>query len=349
MQEFREFRRINEVVSFVFSRDNRCLVCGTANKLFMYDIETGARYTSKENDGASMLDISASGRLVVSCLDRTIAVWWLPEFKQRIKWRDPACGSVIVVKLIQYQTSGPPFVLAGYMNCKISIVNLEGFTIKRFIGHNSPIMDIAVFACINRFAAISANARVKIWDYESGECIGKMRVSDVKYANQALALTKDCRTLAVGTWSGTIVMCDPILMKVVRKLEVHNRSIAALAFNHDDSIMASTSNDLTIRLWHLASGECFQTMIIPTMLGVSSALCFSWDGRMLATSEAGWGKTPRNMQLHATVRGLIPGFYTFQVWSLCHQPLQRIIPRVVVQLVGMYMFEAMKQVKMTDF
>lgn len=347
MQDFREFRRIDEVISFVFSRDNRCLVCGTVNKLFMYDIETGVRYTS-ETDGASMLDISASGTLVVSGRDRTIAVWWLPEFKQRIKWHNPTCGTVNVVKLIKYQTSGPHFVLAGYENCKISIVNMQGFTLKQFIGHNSPIMDIAVFACINRFAAVSSNGRVKVWDYESGECIGKMRVSDTKYGNRALAITKNCRTLAVGTWSGAIVMCDPILMKVVRKLEVHNRSIAALAFNHDDSIMASTSNDLTIRLWHLASGECFQTMIIPIMMGVSSALCFSWDGRMLATSEAGWGKTPRNTQLHATVRGLIPNFYTFQVWSLRHQPLQRIIPRVVVQLVGMYMIEAMKQVKMTD-
>jgi WD40 repeat protein len=69
----------------------------------------------------------------------------------------------------------------------------------------------------------------------------------------------------------------------LQTLEGHSRSVSAAAFSRDGQLLASASDDGTVRLWNPATGEPVQTLE-----GHSdwvSAVAFSRDGQLLASAS----------------------------------------------------------------
>ncbi|MGE3357345.1 MAG: NB-ARC domain-containing protein, partial [Acidimicrobiia bacterium] len=67
-------------------------------------------------------------------------------------------------------------------------------------------------------------------------------------------------------------------------LHGHEREVSGVAFNHDGSMLATTSHDLTVRLWNPHEPEAAPT-ILHGHEGVVSGVAFNHDGSMLATTS----------------------------------------------------------------
>jgi WD40 repeat protein len=57
----------------------------------------------------------------------------------------------------------------------------------------------------------------------------------------------------------------------------------SVCFSPDGSVLASGSNDQTVRLWNSHTGECLRQFQGHT--GLISSICFSPDGSVLASSS----------------------------------------------------------------
>ncbi|CAH0044544.1 unnamed protein product [Clonostachys solani] len=88
-------------------------------------------------------------------------------------------------------------------------------------------------------------------------------------------------TTGVKLSSGLCINWDAACTHV---LEGHTEAIIAVRFSHDGCLVASSSYDLTVRIWDTSSGQCIQTL---NFAGHNVSTSFSCDRRLLAMASRG--------------------------------------------------------------
>jgi WD40 repeat protein len=88
-------------------------------------------------------------------------------------------------------------------------------------------------------------------------------------------------TVALLLPSTSIPLCaQQSSVELIATLAGHTKKIEAIEFSHDGQSLATSSKDKTVRLWNVATGECFATIAGDGAL--PSKLSWSYDDRRLA-------------------------------------------------------------------
>jgi WD40 repeat protein len=100
--------------------------------------------------------------------------------------------------------------------------------------------------------------------------------------HNALAVSPDGRTLAVGRADGTIALLDAASGRSLATLTGHQLRVTLLAFTADQRTLASGGADGTVRLWSLATHS--ELFVLERWASHGpKALAFSPDGTTLVT------------------------------------------------------------------
>ena len=132
-------------------------------------------------------------------------------------------------------------------------------------------------------------AQVILWNVDNGEQVDILdgSVPGVYILNQAvfaLAINHQNQRLAVGTYSGVIVIWDLKTSQQIYSLKGHNHWVRALAFTPDGTRLASGAEDRTVKLWDMASGQ--EVLSVKGPGGAITALTFNADGDSLIAAGA---------------------------------------------------------------
>ena len=119
--------------------------------------------------------------------------------------------------------------------------------------------------------------RLICWKTENGQILHE---KDFKSTGFALAISNDGQRFAVAGKDASIAIHDAQNFEKLNHFRAHDGAITKLAYHPKLPIIASSSADLTIRLWNTETGEHLKTLIGPSR--TIRSLVFNASGTRLA-------------------------------------------------------------------
>jgi WD40 repeat protein len=136
-------------------------------------------------------------------------------------------------------------------------------------------------------ATAGENGRLRLFDAATGRSAGQFTGEQPAY--NCVAFSRTSRFLAAGgaRFNGAGphlgLIFDVRTRKQVAKLEGHTRPVVAIAFGPGDALLATASQDNSVRLWEGRTWKLLHTLTGHT--GMVRGLAFSPDGTLLATGS----------------------------------------------------------------
>ncbi|KAI9772504.1 MAG: hypothetical protein M1840_000709 [Geoglossum simile] len=295
------------VNTVVFSPDGQLLASASADNIIrLWDTKTGAPIATFKGHSGSVTAVAFSldGRLLASASDGSAVRLW------RSKRVAPG-SSDSTVRLWDLKAGAPRGILKGHSNpindiafspdsqllasaSSDSTIRLwdskTGAPRGTLEGHFLQVNAVAFSLDGHLLASASCDCTVRLWDPKTGAPQGTLRghsslVSTVAFSpdGQLLASASDDSTRLwdskTGVLRGTLEGYSHIQIPFPHPLRPAN----ATAFSPDGKLLASVSQDSTIRLWDSKTGAPLSTLV-----GHSSSVntvAFSPDGQLLASAS----------------------------------------------------------------
>ncbi|MCR9166368.1 MAG: FHA domain-containing protein [Nannocystaceae bacterium] len=241
----------------------------------------------------------SDGRLVSASSDRTARVWSLEDPGNPVV----LSGHADEIHALEVSPSGDA-IFTGGLDGTLRRWNVSEGTSVAMPGHEGEILALRLSPDGAQLASASADRRARLWDLDSMKALVLRRHTEPV---QALAFGRS-RWLATGGGDGMVFVWDLTSShpdEKPRELVGHQQSVTGLAFTRDNEVLASASNDQTIRLWRLDTGR---ELVLPGHDGVVSSLSVVDDGALLVSSG-----------FDGTVR----------VWPLAHRSFTALVCEVV--------------------
>ncbi len=228
-------------------------------------------HTASVNEVAFLPD----GRLISVSSDRTVRIWSLD-----------APGSPVVlsghtdeIHALEVSPKGDVFFTGGLDGTLLQWTVADGSAVA-MTGHEGEILALALSPDGTQLASGSADQRARLWDLSTMKALVLRRHTE---AVQSVAFGRN-RWLATGGGDRTVLVWDLNSEhpdEAPRELAGHVQSVTSLAFTRDNEVLASASNDETIRLWRLDTGR---ELLLPGHDGVVSSLSLADNGTLLVSA-----------------------------------------------------------------
>jgi WD40 repeat protein len=242
---------------------------------------------------AASIAVSFDGRILASGSDdNTIKLWHLGTGELLHTFTGES-GRVLTIALgPDGQTLASSHKTSDRSSIKIWHLG-TGQLLRTLTGHNKWIYSLAISP--DGKTLVSGGHKIKLWDLDTGEALGTL-VGHKKWV-YSLAISADAQTLASSGGDKTVKIWDlnsqvqSVLNSStlrsqqlpLRTLTGHSDWVRAVAISPDGQILASGSDDNTIKLWHLHTGK-----LLRTLAGHSDwvlSLAISPDGQTLISGS----------------------------------------------------------------
>jgi WD40 repeat protein len=259
------------VTGAVFSADCRYIVSGSRDTTVkLWDVETGRELETflGHTDSVESVAISADGDFVASASrDGTIRIWSTKTGKEFSRLEENA-DSVV------FSPDGKFLFISSPSGVKFLDLKKRKITGVFPVENSIP----ASFGLDRRF--ITFNLRnIKLWNAETA-----MEIQSANNLISAISLGNDGRSIAAGTWNGTVFLWNTEGKKQPVKFPGHPQKINSVSFDSTSRYIVTASEDKRLIIWD-TQDVCNYKDFTGHSGGVNSAV-FSSDDRFIVSASS---------------------------------------------------------------
>lgn len=263
----------NPIYTVAISPDGEILASGSKQEIKLWNLRTGAGLRTLSGHTGNVLSVvfSPDGQTLLSGSGDGTAILWDVNSGQ-IRRILPHSGWVSVVG---FSSDGKTAISCSH-NQGIKLWEVQTGSLLYSLDGFNP-MAIASFG--RTFASSGGPSAIKLWDTITGKLSNTLSVPEVPGGGiRAIALSRDGWTLAHAmSGNSRLTVWDLRKREVLYTLDGHSDVINAIAFSPDGQILASSSQDRTLKLWNLRTGKLLHS------LEGQGAIAFSRDGKTLVS------------------------------------------------------------------
>lgn len=251
------------VLNVTFSPDSKTLLSTSAdNTVRLWDRSSGTLLQVLEDHVISpYIAISPDGKLIAcGAEDGSIYLWRLSEGKIISTLK----GHTASVRSLAFSSDGL-FVASGSDDATVRIWDVADGNLRyTFTGHTSNVFTVAFAPMQHWLISGSADGTIRIWNADDGSSWGAVVASQPTYTVYSVAFSPNIYPIVLGLGEPEIGFTyEPLGFNgpyAIRFLTGqnsvppgpflgHTNSVRAVAYSSDGSVIASGSDDNTVRLW----------------------------------------------------------------------------------------------------
>lgn len=262
----------NEINSIALSPNGKLLVSGGTQEIKIWNLETGEVIKTLSGHGGKIwsLAFSFDGKTLVSGSgDGTVILWDIDSGKMSQSFNHKGWVNTVSFNI------DAKFVLSGSHDKGIKIWDVTTGNLVATLEGNIPM----TIAAQGRLLASGSEAKtIKLWDIPKQELFKTLPLPEGFGENlRTLALSREGFILAyVMSGKSPIFIWDLRTEKVINSSESNRELVNGLAISPNNLFFASSSQDNTLKLWHLPTGKLLQTV------EGYGAIAWSRDSQLLA-------------------------------------------------------------------
>ncbi|XP_068698123.1 pre-mRNA-processing factor 17-like [Montipora capricornis] len=171
------------------------------------------------------------------------------------------------VSCIRFFPRSAHLLLSCSMDCKIKLWEVYGKRrcLRTFMGHSKAVRDISFNNPGTQFLSAAYDRYVKLWDTETGECIGRFTNRKIPYCVKFNPDEDKQHLFVCGTSDKKILTWDTRANEIVQEYDRHLGAVNTITFVDQNRRFVTTSDDKSIRVWEWDIPVDFKYIAEPSM------------------------------------------------------------------------------------
>ncbi len=187
------------------------------------------------------------------------------------------------VAVIKWFPRSAHLILSGSMDNRVKLweVYNNRRCVRTFNGHKMAVKDVDFNNSGDKFLSTSYDRHIKLWDTETGECVGRYTNNKVGYCVKFNPDEDKQHLFVVGTADKKIVCWDTRSNEIVQEYDRHLGAVNTITFVDENRRMVTTSDDKSLRVWEWDIPVDMKYIADPSMHSMP-AVCKSPNDKWLA-------------------------------------------------------------------
>jgi len=154
----------------------------------------------------------------------------------------------------------------NHTTCKLRTEDLPYQANDEIMLHETNVLSVCSSPDGTMLGTGDSSGCLKVWGLMNGKCVRKFQEAHTKGILTSL-FVKDGSRILSASQDSLIREFGLRSAKMIQEYRGHESYVTSIQLTKGDSLLVSSSADATVKIWHRGTGDCLQTLALPSLSG----------------------------------------------------------------------------------